>query len=65
VAVAGNSVVKRHLEYLFLGARDVEGAVFFAGIEPAIGEHSAVCCHEEPPFSVTVQRYIRSRADVK
>jgi hypothetical protein len=64
VAVACNSVVKRHFKYLFLGARDVKRAFFVAGIEPAIGAN-AFCCHDMPPFSVGAQRYIGNYADVK
>jgi hypothetical protein len=64
VAVACNGVVKRHLKYLFFGARDVERAVLLAWIEPAIGAN-AFCCHDMPPFSVGAQRYIGNCADVK
>jgi hypothetical protein len=53
VAVAGDSVVKRHLKYLFFGAREVERAVLLVGIKSAIGEYAAFFCHDGPPFSVT------------
>ena len=58
VAVAGDSVVKRHLKYFVLSAREVKRAVLLAGIKSAIGEYAAFCCHDGPPFTVRAQRYI-------